>query len=51
VFPALIKDDMQRRGMDARDWWRFALPLWGPLAYLIVRRSIVESNVAAGPAQ
>jgi hypothetical protein len=46
VFPALIKDDMTRRGMDARGWWRFALPLWGALAYLIVRPPIVESDVA-----
>jgi hypothetical protein len=43
VFPGLIKDDMARRGMDDRDWWRFALPLWGALAYLIVRPRIVAS--------
>jgi hypothetical protein len=47
VFPGLIKDDMARRGMDDRDWWRFALPLWGALAYLIVRPRIVESTGVA----
>jgi hypothetical protein len=46
VFPGLIKDDMARRGMNDRDWWQFALPLWGPLAYLIVRPRIIESDGA-----
>jgi hypothetical protein len=39
IFPALLGDDMARRGWrDRRFFWVFALiPLIGPLLYLIVR--------------
>jgi len=50
VFPALLGDDMARRGLQApRIFWTVALiPLLGPLAYLCLRPPLPEpsSNAA-----
>lgn len=38
LFPALLGDDMARRGLDSQLYWVTALiPLFGPLIYLCVR--------------
>jgi hypothetical protein len=43
VFPVLLRDDLARRGMDAKYFWPIALvPLLGPLVYLVLRSRIVE---------
>jgi len=50
LFPALLKDDMQRRGItQPLVFWIVALiPLFGPLAYLSLRPSLpaMETQVA-----
>ncbi|NJL67283.1 MAG: DUF2834 domain-containing protein [Microcoleus sp. SM1_3_4] len=45
VFPALLGDDMARRGMqNTVAFWAVTLvPLFGPLAYLCVRKSLPEN--------
>jgi hypothetical protein len=44
LFPTLLRDDMARRGwMDDRIFWAVSLvPLFGPLAYLVLRPSLPE---------
>lgn len=51
VFPALLKDDMARRGLtDARLFWAIALlPLFGPVFYLILRPPVQEQEQAGQP--
>ncbi|MEG4285101.1 DUF2834 domain-containing protein [Microcoleus sp. A006_D1] len=46
VFPALLADDMARRGMqNAAAFWAVTLvPLFGPLAYLCARPPLPETN-------
>lgn len=45
LFPALLKDDMARRGMNnPRLFWLIALiPLFGPLMYLCIRPPLPSS--------
>ncbi|MGE5656665.1 MAG: DUF2834 domain-containing protein [Actinomycetota bacterium] len=45
LFPALLKDDMARRGMQSSlGFWAVTLvPLLGPLAYLCVRKPLLET--------
>jgi hypothetical protein len=45
VFPLLLKDDMSRRGIkDGRMFWAVALvPLFGGLAYLVLRPAVIET--------
>ncbi|MEG3897217.1 MULTISPECIES: DUF2834 domain-containing protein [unclassified Microcoleus] len=45
LFPALLADDMARRGMqNAAAFWAVTLvPLFGPLAYLCTRKSLPEN--------
>ncbi len=46
LVPTLLKDDMTRRGLN-QDWifWAVSLvPLFGPLAYLVVRPAIVDQD-------
>jgi len=47
LFPALLADDMARRGMqNATAFWAVTLvPLFGPLAYLCTRKSLPENQV------
>jgi hypothetical protein len=47
LFPALLADDMARRGMqNATAFWAVTLvPLFGPLAYLCTRKSLPENKV------
>jgi hypothetical protein len=47
LFPALLSDDMARRGMqDNTAFWAVTLvPLFGPLAYLCTRKSLPENTV------
>ncbi|MEG4572946.1 DUF2834 domain-containing protein [Microcoleus sp. N3A4] len=47
LFPALLADDMARRGMqNATAFWAVTLvPLFGPLAYLCTRKSLPENDV------
>jgi hypothetical protein len=47
LFPALLADDMSRRGMqNATAFWAVILvPLFGPLAYLCTRNSLPEDAV------
>lgn len=44
VFPALLRDDMFRRGLDnPQIFWLVALiPLFGPLIYLCIRPPLPE---------
>ncbi|MEG4008664.1 DUF2834 domain-containing protein [Microcoleus sp. Pol11C1] len=46
LFPALLGDDMARRGMqNSTAFWAVTLvPLFGPLAYLCTRKSLPETN-------
>jgi len=46
VFPALLADDMARRGMkNSTAFWAVTLvPLFGPLAYLCTRPPLPETN-------
>ncbi|MBE9188208.1 DUF2834 domain-containing protein [Microcoleus sp. LEGE 07076] len=46
LFPALLADDMARRGMqNLTAFWAVTLvPLFGPLAYLCARKSLPETN-------
>lgn len=46
LFPALLADDMARRGMqNSTAFWAVTLvPLFGPLAYLCTRRPLPETN-------
>ncbi|HAX76536.1 MAG TPA: DUF2834 domain-containing protein [Cyanobacteria bacterium UBA11372] len=48
IFPALLGDDMARRGMkNPLVFWAVSLiPLFGPLVYLCLRSSLVESSKA-----
>lgn len=47
LFPTLIPDDMARRGMSDRYfWWFAAVPLLGPLLYLLVRPPIVITDAS-----
>ncbi|HBK96651.1 MAG TPA: DUF2834 domain-containing protein [Microcoleaceae bacterium UBA10368] len=47
LFPALLADDMARRGMqNSTAFWAVTLvPLFGPLAYLCTRKPLPENNV------
>ena len=51
LFPALLGDDMLRRGMDNKIlfWVAALIPLFGPLMYLCLRKpnDEVESKIAA----
>lgn len=44
LFPALLRDDMARRGMDnPLGFWAVSLvPLFGPLVYLCTRKPLAE---------
>ncbi len=46
LFPALLADDMARRGMqNSTAFWAVTLvPLFGPLAYLCTRQPLPETN-------
>ncbi|MEG3905023.1 DUF2834 domain-containing protein [Microcoleus sp. B4-C5] len=46
LFPALLGDDMTRRGMQSSTaFWAVTLvPLFGPLAYLCTRKPLPETN-------
>lgn len=46
LFPVLIKDDMARRGLQNSPlFWAVALiPLFGPLAYLVLRPPTIEQS-------
>jgi len=46
LFPALLGDDMARRGMqNSTAFWAVTLvPLFGPLAYLCTRQPLPETN-------
>jgi hypothetical protein len=46
LFPALLADDMARRGMqNSTAFWAVTLvPLFGPLAYLCARPPLPETN-------
>jgi hypothetical protein len=46
LFPALLADDMARRGMQnvAVFWAVTLVPLFGPLAYLCTRKPLAETN-------
>ena len=46
LFPALLADDMARRGMqNVPAFWAVTLvPLFGPLAYLCTRKPLPETN-------
>ncbi len=46
LFPALLGDDMARRGMqNSTAFWAVTLvPLFGPLAYLCTRKPLQETN-------
>jgi len=46
LFPALLADDMARRGMQnvAAFWAVTLVPLFGPLAYLCTRKRLPETN-------
>ncbi|MEG4943838.1 DUF2834 domain-containing protein [Microcoleus sp. F4-D5] len=46
LFPALLADDMARRGMqNSTAFWAVTLvPLFGPLAYLCARKPLPETN-------
>ncbi|EGK84070.1 DUF2834 domain-containing protein [Microcoleus vaginatus PCC 9802] len=46
LFPALLGDDMARRGMqNSTAFWPVTLvPLFGPLAYLCTRKPLPETN-------
>jgi hypothetical protein len=50
IFPltSLFDDDMARRGVqDSRIFWSVALvPLFGPLVYLCLRPSLLETSPA-----
>ena len=47
LFPALLSDDMARRGMQNNTvFWAVTLvPLFGPLAYLCARKPLPENHV------
>jgi hypothetical protein len=46
LFPALLGDDMARRGWQTGLFWLFALiPLFGPLIYLCLRPPLPEESV------
>jgi hypothetical protein len=47
LFPALLSDDMARRGMqNSTAFWAVTLvPLFGPLAYLCTRKPLPENHV------
>lgn len=49
VFPAVLGDDMARRGLvNSKVFWVVALiPLFGPLAYLCIRPSLVAGSASA----
>jgi len=53
VFPALLKDDLARRGLtDDRLFWAIALlPLFGPVFYLILRPPVQEQEQASQSGQ
>jgi len=46
LFPALLADDMARRGMQngAAFWAVTLVPLFGPLAYLCTRKPLPKTN-------
>lgn len=52
VFPALLGDDLTRRGLERQPWfWLVALlPLIGPVLYLCLRPSLAEATPAQGMA-
>ncbi|AHJ30510.1 DUF2834 domain-containing protein [Nodularia spumigena CS-584] len=47
LFPALLGDDMARRGMKNEPffWLITLIPLFGPLIYLSVRSPLLETNI------
>ncbi|BCL34096.1 DUF2834 domain-containing protein [Nostoc sp. MS1] len=46
LFPALLGDDMARRGWQTELFWLFALiPLFGPLIYLCLRPPLPEETI------
>ncbi|HYW21581.1 MAG TPA: DUF2834 domain-containing protein [Nodularia sp. (in: cyanobacteria)] len=47
LFPALLGDDMARRGMKNQPlfWLITLIPLFGPLIYLSVRSPLLETNI------
>ena len=48
LFPSLLKDDMNRRGMEKNPWYWVALfPLLGPLIYLSVRSPLLVTETSA----
>jgi len=48
LFPALIGDDIQRRGVENRAvfWLATLIPLFGPLGYLVFRPPLPDSPLA-----
>ena len=46
LFPALLRDDMTRRGLDSPllYWVTALIPLFGPLIYLCVRPPLAEER-------
>ena len=46
LFPALLGDDMARRGIKnpALFWTVSLIPLFGPLAYLCLRKPVIEAG-------
>jgi hypothetical protein len=49
LFPALVRDDMARRGLDSSSlyWVTALIPLFGPLIYLCVRPPLAEQTIEA----
>jgi hypothetical protein len=49
LFPALLHDDMARRGMSRQYFWLFvAIPLLGSLVYLVVRPPLPADTAVVG---
>ncbi len=47
LFPTLLEDDMNRRGMKKNLWYRVALvPLFGPLIYLCMRSPLLATDTS-----
>jgi hypothetical protein len=46
LFPALLGDDMAKRGMKNPTlfWFVTLIPLFGPLAYLSIRKPLIENT-------
>ncbi|GAA6623660.1 DUF2834 domain-containing protein [Scytonema sp. NUACC26] len=45
LFPALLKDDMSRRGLNnSQIFWLSFIPLFGPLIYLCIRPSLPDKD-------